>query len=164
MSQNVTANKYRTFSPRAHLSAAQHRAIRKELLILRSDVERLELAEAGAELREAVARFRWIKLLVPGLASGSIGQSAKNLNASLSQLVSQYPILSSLASLVIAKPVRSLLRTSAGPTLKWGSLGFAAWEIYQIWKHARRTGTGEAEGEAGNEAGSAPATETAGGD
>ena len=164
MSQNVTANKYRTFSPRAHLSASQHRAIRKELLILRSDVERLELAEASTELREAVARFRWIKLLVPGLASGSLGQSAKNLNASLSQLVSQYPILSSLASLVIARPVRSLLRKSAGPTLKWGSLGFAAWEIYQIWKQARRADTGEAGNEAASEAASAPATEAASGD
>jgi hypothetical protein len=138
MSQNVTGNQYRSPSQQSRLNAAQYRAIRKELLILRSEVERLELAEAGAELRQAVTRFRWLKVLVPGLSGSSLGKSAKNLNASLSNLVGQYPLLSSLASLVLAKPVRSLLRASAGPALKWGSLGFAAWEIYQFWKQSRK--------------------------
>jgi hypothetical protein len=46
-------------------------------------------------------------------------------------------MLSSLASLVLAKPIRSLLRASAGPALKWGTVGFAAWEVYRIWKQAR---------------------------
>ncbi|MFP3615398.1 DUF3318 domain-containing protein, partial [Paraburkholderia sp. SIMBA_050] len=51
--------------------------------------------------------------------------------------VNQYPMLSSLASLVLAKPIRSLLRASAGPALKWGTVGFAAWEVYRIWKQSR---------------------------
>ncbi|MFP3505595.1 DUF3318 domain-containing protein [Burkholderia sp. SIMBA_062] len=137
MSQNVTGNSPRPHSSRSHWSASQHRALRKELLILRSEVERLELAEAAAEVRHAVTRFRWLKVFIPGLSGGTFSQSAKHLNASLGQLVNQYPMLSSLASLVLAKPVRSLLRASAGPALKWGTVGFAAWEVYRIWKQSR---------------------------
>ncbi|HDR9759545.1 TPA: DUF3318 domain-containing protein [Burkholderia cepacia] len=137
MSQNVTGNSPRSHSSRSNWSASQHRALRKELLILRSEVERLELAEAAGEMRRAVTRFSWLKVFIPGLSSNKFSQSAKNLNASLGQLVNQYPMLSSLASLVLAKPVRSLLRASAGPALKWGTLGFAAWEVYRIWKASR---------------------------
>lgn len=137
MSQNVTGHSPRPHSSRSHWSASQHRALRKELLILRSEVERLELAEAAADVRHAVTRFSWLKVLIPGLSGGTFGQSAKNLNASLGHLVNQYPMLSSLASLVLAKPIRSLLRASAGPALKWGTVGFAAWEVYRIWKQAR---------------------------
>ncbi|WP_269505335.1 DUF3318 domain-containing protein [Burkholderia sp. IMCC1007] len=137
MSQNVTGNSPRSHSSRSNWSASQHRALRKELLILRSEVERLELVEAAAEVRHAVTRFSWLKILVPGLSTGRFSQSAKTLNASLGQLVNQYPMLSSLASLVLAKPMRSLLRASAGPALKWGTVGFAAWEAYRIWKQAR---------------------------
>jgi len=137
MSQNVTGHSPRPHSSRSHWSASQHRALRKELLILRSEVERLDLAEAAADVRHAVTRFSWLKMFIPGLSGGTFGQSAKNLNASLGHLVNQYPMLSSLASLVLAKPIRSLLRASAGPALKWGTVGFAAWEVYRIWKQAR---------------------------
>ncbi|WP_175754703.1 DUF3318 domain-containing protein [Burkholderia ambifaria] len=137
MSQNVTGHSPRPHSSRSHWSASQHRALRKELLILRSEVERLELAEAAADVRHAVTRFSWLKVFIPGLSGGTFSQSAKNLNASLGHLVNQYPMLSSLASLVLAKPIRSLLRASAGPALKWGTVGFAAWEVYRIWKQSR---------------------------
>ncbi|MDR6500929.1 DUF3318 domain-containing protein [Burkholderia sp. MS455] len=137
MSQNVTGNAHRPHSSRSNWSASQHRALRKELLILRSEVERLELAAAAGEMRQAVTRFSWLKVFIPGLSGSKFSQSAKNLNASLGHLVNQYPMLSSLASLVLAKPVRSLLRASAGPALKWGTLGFAAWEVYRIWKQSR---------------------------
>ena len=137
MSQNVTGNAHRPHSSRSNWSASQHRALRKELLILRSEVERLELAEAAGEMRQAVTRFSWLKVFVPGLSANKFSRSAKNLNASFGHLVNQYPMLSSLASLVLAKPVRSLLRASAGPPLQWGTLGFAAWEVYRIWKQSR---------------------------
>lgn len=137
MSQNVTGHPPRPHPSRSKWSASQHRALRKELLILRSEVERLELAEAAAEVRHAVTRFSWLKVFIPGLSSHKFSQSAKNLNANLGQLVNQYPMISSLASLVLAKPLRSLLRASAGPVLKWGSVGFAAWEVYRIWKQSR---------------------------
>ena len=115
MSQNVTGNSPRSHSSRSNWSASQHRALRKELLILRSKVERLELAEAAGDMRRAVTRFSWLKVFIPGLSSSKFSQSAKNLNANLGQLVNQYPMLKPLASLVLAKPVRSLLRERAAP-------------------------------------------------
>jgi hypothetical protein len=146
MSQNATRNSHPSHSPRSNWSASQQRALRKELLILRSEVERLEFAEAAADMRDAVTRFSWLKVFIPGLSGGRFGQSAKNLNASLGHLVNQYPMLSSLASLVLAKPVRSLLRASTGPALKWGTLGFAVWEVYRIWKQARDERSADAHG------------------
>ncbi|AOJ09016.1 hypothetical protein WS62_21485 [Burkholderia sp. ABCPW 14] len=137
MSYSAPEQRFRTASQKRHMSAAQYRALRKELLILRSDVERLELAQAGAELRQSVTHFRWLKFLVPGVSGGSLGKSARSVNATLGTLVSQYPLLSSLASVVLAKPMRALLRASARPALKWGAVGFAVWEAYQIWKQAK---------------------------
>ncbi|MEK6426276.1 MAG: DUF3318 domain-containing protein [Burkholderia gladioli] len=139
MNPSASDDPFRQPRSRRRLSPTQYRALRKELLILRSDVERLELAEAGAELRQAVTHFRWLKLLMPG--GGSFGRSAKGLNASLGSIVSQYPLVSSLASAVLAKPVRSLVAKSAAPALKWGSVGFAVWEAYQIWRGAQRDKT-----------------------
>ncbi|KAF1025440.1 MAG: hypothetical protein GAK40_01395 [Burkholderia plantarii] len=138
MNSSAPDDPFRPPRSRRRLSPTQYRALRKELLILRSDVERLELAEAGAELRQAVTHFRWLKLLMPGFSGGSLSKSAKGLNASLGSLVSQYPLLSSLASTVLAKPVRSLVAKGAGPAIKWGTVGFAAWEAYQVWKGAQR--------------------------
>ncbi|ABX16258.1 DUF3318 domain-containing protein [Burkholderia multivorans] len=136
MNQNDTGTR-RPPSSRSKWNAAQHRALRKELLILQSEVERLELAQAASEMRHAVTRFSWLKVFIPGLSSGKFSHSAKTLNASLGNLLNQYPMLSSVASLVLAKPMRSLLRATAGPALKWGTLGFAAWEAYRIWKQSR---------------------------
>lgn len=138
MNQNVNGNKSRARASHPHLNATQHRAIRKELLIMRSEVERLELADASAELKQTFTHFRWLKVLVPSLVGGgSLGKSAKGINATLSQLVTQYPMLSSVASLVLAKPVRKLITAGTGPALKWGALGFAAWEIYRTVKQNR---------------------------
>lgn len=141
MNPSASDDPFRQPRSRRRLSPTQYRALRKELLILRSDVERLELAEAGAELRQAVTHFRWLKLLMPGFRGGSIGRSAKGINASLGSIVSQYPLVSSLVSAVLAKPVRSLVAKSAAPALKWGSIGFAVWEAYQIWRGAQRDKT-----------------------
>ncbi|WP_179401969.1 DUF3318 domain-containing protein [Burkholderia guangdongensis] len=137
MSKNVTGSTTRFATSHPHLNAAQNRAIRKELLIMRSEIERMELAEAGSEMRQTVTHFRWLKVFVPGLGGGGLGKSAKGINATLNQLVTQYPMLSSVASLVLAKPVRSLLKSGTGPALKWGALGFAAWEVYRTVKQNR---------------------------
>ncbi|TPA02969.1 hypothetical protein DIJ61_28880 [Burkholderia pseudomallei] len=144
MSYSAPEQRFHTASQRRHMSAAQYRALRKELLILRSDVERLELAQAGAELRQSITHFKWLKLLVPGVSGGSLGKSARNVNATLGMLVSQYPLLSSLAPVVLAKPMRALLRASARPALKWGAVGFALWEGYQIWKQAKHDDASDA--------------------
>lgn len=126
------------------LSAPHLRALRKELLLVRADVERLELAQATIELRQAVTHFSWLKFIVPGFGGLRVGSGSKAafLNAgSIGALLKQYPLISSIASLILAKPLRATLAASAKPALKWGGLALAAWEAYRIWQQMKSGST-----------------------
>jgi hypothetical protein len=129
------------------LSTPHMRALRKELLIARADVERMELAQASADLRYKVSHFSVLNLLMPGRrkrgrTSGGSGfmsglSGLFNSAGGLGLLLKQYPVVSSLASLVLAKPVRSRLLASAKPLLKWGGLGLLGWEAYRVWQQMK---------------------------
>jgi hypothetical protein len=134
MSHFESGQPFRAPSSRRTMSASQHRALRKELLILRSDVERLEFAQAGAELRQAVTHFKWLKLLLPSFSGSPLGKSAKGVNASLNTLVSQYPLISSIVSAALARPVRSLFGAGLKPAIKWGAVALAGWGAYRVWQ------------------------------
>jgi hypothetical protein len=123
------------------LSAPQLRAVRKEILLLRAEVERAELRQASADLRHNVSNFSWLKLMLPSLGLKLRGGSGKGLNATISQLVAQYPLVGSIASMLLAKPLRGLLKASVKPTLKWGALGLALWETYRIWRQVKQSKT-----------------------
>ncbi|WP_322107175.1 DUF3318 domain-containing protein [Paraburkholderia sp. J41] len=141
MSQPRLDTTFRQTRPRPHdLSTPQLRALRKELLLVRASVERAEMAEALLEVRTAVTNFSWLRFLVPGFAGsrgGGIG-GLGGMGASLGMLLKQYPILSSLASIVLAKPLRSSIASAARPAIKWGGLAFTAWEAYRVWQQMRR--------------------------
>lgn len=129
------------------LSAPHLRALRKELLLVRADVERLELAQATIELRQAVTHFSWLKFVVPGFGGMRVGSGSKAsvLNAgSIGALLKQYPLISSIASLVLAKPLRATLVAGAKPALKWGGVALTAWEAYRIWQQMKRDSAGAA--------------------
>src|SRR3954447_23091192 len=67
MSHSYSSTAYRNKrQPARDLSAPQLRELRKELLLVRADVERMEFAQATLELREAVTHFSWLKFIVPG--------------------------------------------------------------------------------------------------
>jgi Protein of unknown function (DUF3318) len=131
------------------LSTPHMRALRKELLIARADVERMELAQASADLRYKVRHFSILSLLMPGRgkrgrASGGSGfmNRISGLgglfnSGGLGVLLKQYPVVSSLASLVLTKPVRRRLLASAKPLLKWGGLGLLGWEAYRVWQQMK---------------------------
>jgi hypothetical protein len=131
------------------LSTPHMRALRKELLIARADVERMELAQASADLRYKVRHFSILSLLMPGRskrgrASGGggfmnriSGLGGLFNSGGLGMLLKQYPVVSSLASLVLTKPVRSRLLASAKPLLKWGGLGLLGWEAYRVWQQMK---------------------------
>jgi len=139
MSQNPpesAVRRKRAFSK--DLSAPQLRAVRKEILLLRADVERAEFRQATADLRRSVSNFSWLKLLVPGFVFKQRGGSGKGINASLSELVAQYPLASSIASMLLAKPLRGAFKAGVKPALKWGGLGLALWEAYRIWRQIKQ--------------------------
>ncbi|MFC0397559.1 DUF3318 domain-containing protein [Paraburkholderia rhizosphaerae] len=126
-----------------NLSTPQMRALRKELLIVRADVERMELAQSTIELRQAVIRFSWLKFVLPGFASMRWGVRSAT-SKGIGGLLKQYPLLSSIVSLLLAKPLRTSVTATAKPVLKWGSVVLAGWEAYRIWQQIRRETGGRA--------------------
>ncbi|AMM14807.1 hypothetical protein AX768_12580 [Burkholderia sp. PAMC 28687] len=142
------------------LSTPHMRALRKELLIARADVERMELAQASADLRHKVKHFSVLNMIMPGrgkrgrnsgvggfmnrMTGGAGGGRLSGLGSlfnagNLSLLLKQYPVVGSLASLILAKPVRTRLLASAKPLLKWGGLGLVGWEAYRVWQQMKST-------------------------
>ncbi|CAD6541477.1 DUF3318 domain-containing protein [Paraburkholderia sabiae] len=142
MSQVHSDNAFRSRRPTAKdLSAPHLRALRKELLIVRADVERMELAQATLELRHAVTHFSWLKFIVPGFsAMGGMPWSRRRGGAAggIGALLKEYPLISSIVSLVLAKPIRNSVLGAAKPALKWGSVGLAAWEAFRIYQQVKR--------------------------
>jgi hypothetical protein len=120
------------------LSAPHLRALRKELLIVRADVERMELAQATLDLRHAVTHFSWLKFVVPGFAAGMPWGRRRGAAGGIGALLKEYPLISSIVSLVLAKPIRNTVFAGAKPVLKWGSVGLAAWEAFRIYQQVKR--------------------------
>ncbi len=134
MNHTTSDHTFRSTPPNKALNTTQMRSLRKELLILRSNMERIELTQAATDLRQTVTHFHWLKSLLPRFSSAPAGKVTKAVTANLGVLINQYPLLSSIVSVLLAKPIRSLLKSGAKPIFKWGPLGFAAWEIYRSWK------------------------------
>jgi hypothetical protein len=132
--QDNTMN--RPNDPRAALALSRRRgtdresrAIRKEILLLRCELERMEISDASAELRGRFAHFGWLKMLVPRFG-GRGGM------AGFTHLIKDYPLVSSLASLVLANGPRIKSLGRLKPVLKYGAVAFAAWQAVKLWKAA----------------------------
>jgi len=127
--------------PSKELSTPHLRALRKELLLVRADVERVELMQATLDLRQAVTHFSWLKFIIPGFGGVRMGKGSKGrtINAgTLGALLKQYPFASSIVSVLLAKPLRSTVVAGAKPALKWGGLALAGWEAFRIWQQMKR--------------------------
>jgi Protein of unknown function (DUF3318) len=147
MSQHDDAFKAQKRATAHKLSTPHMRALRKELLIARADVERMEIAQATTDLRTSIKRFSFLNFLMPGRSSrrGTSGGASGIMHTlsgllsggGLNTLLTQYPVVSSLASLLLAKPLRAGIARGAKPALKWGGLGLVAWEAFRIWQQMK---------------------------
>jgi hypothetical protein len=149
MSQPTSTNtERRRRSPVRDSSTPQLRTVHKELLLLRSEVERSEFVRARAELHAKLERFGWLKLLLPRFTSTKTKTQGRGFNATLSDLVS-HPLIGTLVSMLVAKPLRSKLSAGTKPLLKWGALGAAAWTGYRMLSRTvrQRADKAETEGE-----------------
>ncbi|MDP1956300.1 MAG: hypothetical protein Q8M51_02550 [Polaromonas sp.] len=108
--------------------AAGQRALRKQLLLMRSATERAELAQAALAARQSLAAF---KSGVPGLAMG------KGLPLALG-LMQRAPLISSLLPLLLAGARRPLLRKA----LLGAGSALLLWTAYQ-WLAGQRGPDGE---------------------
>ena len=133
MSQPTSPNATRReSSPVRSPDTPQMRTVRKELLLLRSEVERAEFLRARLELRARFERFGWLKVLLPRRSSLRGKSSGKGIHGMLSDWMN-HPIAASLASVLLAKPIRSKLAAGAKPLLKWGAVGaVATWAGYSL--------------------------------
>src|ERR1700688_3018798 len=146
MSQPASNNaSSRKRSPIRAQSSPQMRSVRKELLLLRAEVERAEFVRARGEVRSKIESFGWLKLLLPRFVRTKPKSPGKGANATLSDWVSHHPLTSSLVSLVLAKPLRSALASGAKPLVKWGVLGAAAWAGYRLLAQTIQRGRDESE-------------------
>lgn len=107
--------------PSPHLSRRKRLALRKELLITRSALERATLVQARSELRAKCKRFGWLKWFIP----------RQTIVGKVSGLVHNYPILSTISSLLLVPTQAALLR-KARPFIKWSLLGFTAWQSARL--------------------------------
>jgi hypothetical protein len=128
MNESTSPNTaHRQRSPVRDASTPQMRAVRKELLLLRADVERAEFVQARAELHRKFSSLGWLKLLVPGLGTVRSKRSGPGVNATLTDWIFQHPLVSSVLSIALGKPLRATVAAGAKPVLKWGAVGAAAW-------------------------------------
>ncbi|BAN24037.1 DUF3318 domain-containing protein [Caballeronia insecticola] len=153
MSQNDDTFKTPKRNTVQKLRTPHMRALRKELLIARADVERMELRQATYDLRASVTHFSFLRFLMPGsgarrwgkrgAAPGGIGGLLSSLlgSGNVGVLFKKYPIIGSVASLVLTKPVRTRLLHGAKPLLKWGGLALAGWEGWRIYQQMKSTAT-----------------------
>ncbi|TAM55078.1 MAG: DUF3318 domain-containing protein [Paraburkholderia sp.] len=153
MSQTPSPSSTQRRSTPVHDSSTlQMRAVRKELLLLRAEVERSEFVKARLELNRKFANLSWLRMLVPGFGPGRARAKAtgRGVNATLTDLVLNHPLVSSLASVILAKPLRATVAAGAKPLLKWGALGAAGWAGLRLLSHlsARKQQAQEQEQEA----------------
>jgi hypothetical protein len=143
---------HRRHAPVKEKSTPQMRAVRKEVLLLRADVERAEFMKARVELQHEFKSFGWLKMLVPGLRGKRRKGGGRNLNEILSDWIGLHPLASSLVSMFLARilrRVRPSVAAGAKPLLKWGGLGLVAWTGYRLWKQITSENRKEAPGEGG---------------
>jgi len=112
-------------------TSRSQRALRKQLLLMRSATERAEMAQALGAARQSVTMF---KGGVPGLALG------KGLPLALG-LLKRAPLLSPVLSLVLAGARRPLVRYA----LLGAGSALLVWKGYQWLADQRPPATGPAD-------------------
>lgn len=110
------------------LTTSNLRALRKELLIIRADVARMELMQSIFKLKQAVTYLNLLRHFL-----SSFGQFCWiRKGTAIAALFKTYPLVSSLVSLLLAKLLKISITKSVKPALKWGSFAFAIWKICHI--------------------------------
>ncbi len=104
----------------------QNMQARKELLIARASIERLEFAAHIGRAKAAVSPSQMLKSVLPRLTSGGGMTTAFQVWRTLRR----YPMVSSVASMLLARVrFRGVFRL-----LKFGGGAFVAYEAFKIWR------------------------------
>ena len=97
--------------------------LRKEMLLMRAAVERIELAQHMMEVRQAATLSAIVRNALPSDRSRSLMSRAL-------ETVKRYPFIASAASLLATRFRVPLLASAA----KWGGAATVAYKLFELWK------------------------------
>ncbi len=103
--------------------------LRKQMLLMRAAVERVELAHHLSEVRRAATLNAIVRNALPGDRSRSWWSQAL-------ELAKRYPFITSAASLIAARFRIPLVTTAA----KLGGVAALGYKLWDLWKHQHPSG------------------------
>ena len=100
--------------------------LRKQMLLMRAAVERIELANHVLDVRRAATVSAIVRNALPGDRSRSLASRAFDL-------VKRYPFLASAVSLVASRFKIPLVVAAT----KWGGAATVGYKLYELWQRKR---------------------------
>ena len=100
--------------------------LRKQMLLMRAAVERVELSQHVLELRRAATLSAIVRNAMPGDRSRSLASRAFDL-------VKRYPLLTSATSLIASRFKLPILRMAT----KWGGAATVVYKLWGLWQKAQ---------------------------
>lgn len=97
--------------------------LRKEMLVMRAAVERVELAHHILDLRRASTMSAIVRNALPGDRSRSVASR-------LFEMVKRYPFVASATSLIAARFKFPILAAAT----KWGGVATIGYKLWELWQ------------------------------
>ena len=96
--------------------------LRKQMLLMRAAVERVELAQQVLDVRRAATISAIVRNAMPGDRSRSLASRAF-------EMIKRYPFATSAASLIAAQFKFPILKAAA----KWGGVATVGYKLWEAW-------------------------------
>lgn len=116
----------RAFASSAN-DAQSNAQVRKALLLVRAEMERIELGQRVVDVRQEVQPGTLMRAVLPRLTAGGGANSAMKVLG----LVRKYPMLWSGAASWLLSSGSKVFKVA-----KYGGAGWLAWQAYKLWKDA----------------------------
>jgi threonine/homoserine/homoserine lactone efflux protein len=105
--------------------------LRKQMLLMRAAVERVELAHHLSEVRRAATFNAIVRNALPG-------DRSRSWVARAFEVAKRYPFITSAASLVAARFKLPILKG----VVKWGGVATLAYKLWELWQERHPSSTG----------------------
>jgi hypothetical protein len=96
--------------------------LRKQMLLMRAAVERVELAQQMLDVRRAATVSALVRNALPG-------DSTRGFAGRMFETMMRYPFLTSAASLIAAQFRFPILKAAT----KWGGLATVGYKLWEFW-------------------------------
>jgi hypothetical protein len=100
--------------------------LRKQMLLMRAAVERVELAQHVLDVREAATLSAIVRNALPG-------DRSRNVASRLFDLLKSHPVVTSAVSIVAARFKIPIIAFAA----KWGGAATIGYKLWELWKNTR---------------------------